>query len=69
VRIFYAANIDHTCTGCYAYDEDETYLDATLVGTIVTFINYGWKPGTVKLVGSNDRYCYYEVQVEDMELV
>jgi hypothetical protein len=69
MKIFYAANIDHTCTGCYAYDENETYLDATLVGTVLTFIEYGWKEGTVKVVGGNDRYSYYEIETDNLELV
>lgn len=69
MKIFYAANIDHTCTGCYAYDEDETYLNAAIVGTILTFIYYGWKEGTVTEKGSNARYSYYEIEVDNMELV
>jgi len=69
MKIFFASNTDHTCTGSYAYDENETYLDATMVGTVSTFINYGWKEGTVKLVGTSDRYSYYQIETDDLELV
>ena len=68
MKIFYASSIDHTNTGSYAHDEEETPLDPRVVGTILTFIYYGWKEGTVTNKGGNDRYSYYEIQVEDMEL-
>jgi hypothetical protein len=69
MKIFYAANIDHTNTGSYAHDEDETHLDPRVVGTILTFIHYGWKEGTVTEKGRNERYSYYEIEVDNLELL
>jgi hypothetical protein len=68
MKIFYASSIDHTNTGSYAHDEEET-LDPRVVGTILTFLLYGWKEGTVTEKGSSERYSYYEIEVDNMELV
>ena len=69
MKIFYAACIDHTNTGSYAYDEDENYLDPRVVGMVLSFIECGWKQGMVTRKGSNDRYSYYEIQTDNLELV
>jgi hypothetical protein len=67
MKIFYAANIDHTNTGSYALDEQGDTLDVREIGYLFTRINYGWKKGTVTQKGSNERYSYYEIEVENIE--
>jgi hypothetical protein len=69
MKIFYASSLD--CKSpCYAYEvEEETPLDPNIVGGIFTFVEYGWKEGTVTEKGRNEKYSYYQIQVEDMELV
>lgn len=60
---------DRTIPGVYITDMDGDTIDVNLrnFGILFTFIQDGDKPGSIKYLGTSDRYNYYEVSIDEQD--